>query len=188
MPPEIHELHLLAADCAGDARAFLETVSEIARGETPEAALPLSLLTLSQVLVMGAHLGAVHDVVPRERFETDPGPDVELDGLRAGLAGVFEGLDDYADLSDPVTDPTPTSGSLSNDITVIASALTHGLAHYDADRLDEALWWWQFSYLSDWGERAAMALRVIHSLVAHVRLDADEDVVAEAEFEALHSR
>ena len=31
-----------------------------------------------------------------------------------------------------------------------------------------------------------MALRVIHSVVAHVRLDADPDTVAEAEFDALN--
>ncbi len=42
------------------------------------------------------------------------------------------------------------------------------------------------AYLSDWGERAAMGLRVLHGLISHVRLDADEDLVAEAEFDALH--
>ena len=31
-----------------------------------------------------------------------------------------------------------------------------------------------------------MAMRVLHGVLAHVRLDADEDVVAEAEFDALH--
>ena len=31
-----------------------------------------------------------------------------------------------------------------------------------------------------------MALRVVQSLVSHVRLDADPEVVAEAEFDALH--
>lgn len=180
-------LQLLADDCARNARAYLDAVQVIASGQAPEAALPMALLSLSQVLVMGAQLGAIEDVVPQERFETDPGDDAELDGVRAGLVDVFDGLDDYVDVADPVTDPTPTTGSLSNDFTVIAAALTHGLAHHAAGRIDEALWWWQFSYLSDWGERAAMGLRVVHSLLAHVRLDADEDVVAEAEFEALHA-
>ena len=68
----------------------------------------------------------------------------------------------------------------------IASALSHGLSHFDAGRRVEALWWWQFSYLSHWGERAAAALRVVQGLLAHVRLDADPDAVAEAEFDALH--
>ena len=65
-------------------------------------------------------------------------------------------------------------------------ALAHGLTHYDAGRRIEALWWWQFSYLSTWGERAAASLRVLQSILAHLRLDADEDVVADAEFDALH--
>mgnify|MGYP001383655044 FL=1 len=180
------EQQVLADECAVDARRFVDTVSVVAAGEAPQAALAMTLLGLSQVLVMGAHLGAIQDVVLAERFEADPGPDAELDGLRAGLAQMFEGLDDYADVVDPVTDATLTSGSLSNDLTIITSALTHGLVHHEAGRCDEALWWWQFSYLADWGERAAMALRVIHSLLAHVRLDADEDIVAEAEFDALH--
>ena len=32
----------------------------------------------------------------------------------------------------------------------------------------------------------ASALRVVQSILAHLRLDADEDVVADAEFDALH--
>ena len=185
-PAQTDDLLVLADDCAGEAQAFVETVAAIAGGEAPQAALAMGLLALSQVSLMGARLGAIQDIVLADRFEADAGPDAELDGLRAGLSSVFEGLDDYADVVDPVTDPTLTSGSLSNDLTVIASALTHGLAHHAAGRSDEALWWWQFSYLADWGERAAMALRVLHSLLAHVRLDADADTVAEAEFDALH--
>ena len=83
-------------------------------------------------------------------------------------------------------DPEPTVGYLSNDLVDIASALSHGLSHHDAGRPVEALWWWQFSYLSHWGERAASALRVVQALLAHVRLDADPDAVSEAEFDALH--
>ena len=176
----------LADESAVEARTFLVAVREIASGSAPEAALPIGLLALSQVLVMGARLGAVEDVVPTERFETDPGPDVELDPLRESLANVFEGLDEYADVADPVLDPEPVVGSLSNDFADIASALAHGLSHHEAGRPVEALWWWQFSYLSLWGERAAAALRVIQTLLAHIRLDADDEVVSEAEFDALH--
>jgi hypothetical protein len=79
-----------------------------------------------------------------------------------------------------------TTGSSRTTSRSSSAALDHGLRHYDRGRVIEALWWWQFSYLSDWGERAAMALRVLHSLLAHVRLDADDDLVAEAEFDALH--
>jgi hypothetical protein len=48
------------------------------------------------------------------------------------------------------------------------------------------MWWWQFSYLSSWGERASSALRVLLALLAHVRLDADDEQVMEAELAALH--
>ncbi|MEO6790542.1 MAG: DUF5063 domain-containing protein [Ornithinibacter sp.] len=176
----------LAAESAAEARMFLIAVREIASGNSPDAALAVGLLSLSQVLVMGARLGAVEDVVPPERFEADPGPDAELDPLRQNLANVFEGLDEYADVGDPVLNPEPTVGSLSNDFADIASALSHGLSHFDGGRPIEALWWWQFSYLSLWGERAAAALRVIQTLLAHIRLDADDEIVSEAEFDALH--
>ncbi len=180
------DLETLAAVTADDARVFLTTMTRIAAGESPASALSLSLLGLSQILVTGARLGAVEDVVPAERFEPDDGPDTDLSGLRAGLANTFEGLDDYADLVDPVTSTDVTSGTISHDVAIVAAALDHGLRHYEAGRVVEALWWWQFSYLSDWGERAAMGLRVLHGLLAHIRLDADDDLVAEAEFDALH--
>ncbi len=177
---------VLAEESAADARMYLLTVREVASGEAADAALPMLLLALSQVLVMGARLGAVEDVVPHERFEPDPGPDIELDPLRESLANLFEGIDEYADVVDPLTTPELGVGSISTDVVDVASALSHGLSHHEAGRVVEALWWWQFSYLSDWGERAAAALRVIQSLLAHVRLDADDETVAEAEFDALH--
>ena len=158
---------------ARDAQMYLETITEVASGSAPESAISLSLLSLAQILMMGARLGAIQDVVPDERFEPDDGPDADAAPLRGALANVFEGLDDYADLVDPVTSTEVTTGSLSNDL-------------FQSGRHMEALWWWQFSYLSDWGERAAMALRVLHGMLAHLRLDTDEDTVAEAEFEALH--
>ncbi|MBM6402568.1 DUF5063 domain-containing protein [Phycicoccus sp. MQZ13P-5] len=168
-----------------DARTYLTTLRELAAGEAPDAALPMLLLALSQVLVSGARLGAVQDVVPEERFEPDT-PDPELAPLREGLANLFEGLDEYADVVDPLTTPELGVGSVSNDLVAVAGALAHGLQHHEAGRPLEALWWWQFSYLSDWGERAAAALRVVQTLLAHVRLDADDEVVSEAEFDALH--
>ena len=135
---------------------------------------------------MGARLGAMQDFVPQERYEPDSGPDPEVDPLRNGLANVLEGLDEYADLVDPVTSTEVTTGLLSVDLSSVAAALSHGLSHHRAGRVAEALWWWQFSYLSDWGDRAAMALRVLQGLLAHIRLDADDDLVAEAQFDALH--
>jgi len=180
------DLAVLSEDSARDAAVFVATVTEVASGAAPDAALPMTLLALSQVIVMGARLGAIEDVVPLERFEADPGPDPELDPLRESLANLFEGIDTYADVVDPVTTPELSTGTLSNDLVEIVAALAHGLTHHAAGRSTEALWWWQFSYLSDWGERAAMALRVVQTLLSHVRLDADDEIVAEAEFDALH--
>mgnify|MGYP003484908223 CR=1 FL=1 len=176
----------LAEHTATEARTFIDAVTEVAAGGAPDAALSVLLLATAQIMLTGARLGAVEDVVPSEQFEPDPGPDAELDPLRENLANVFEGLDEYADVVDPLTSAELTRGSLANDLVDITSALAHGLSHHEAGRVLEALWWWQFSYLSSWGERAAMAMRVLHGVLAHVRLDADEDVVAEAEFDALH--
>jgi hypothetical protein len=175
----------LADATAADARTYLATIRDVAAGVAPDASLPMLLLALSQVLVAGARLGAVEDVVPEERFEPDA-PDTEFAPLQENLANLFVGLDEYADVVDPLTTPELGVGSVSNDLVEVAAALAHGLAHQEAGRPLEALWWWQFSYLSHWGERAASALRVVQTLLAHVRLDADDDVVSEAEFDALH--
>lgn len=175
----------LSGECALGAQAYLATMTEIGSGSAPDAAISMSLLALSQLLVTGARLGAIEDIIPQEQFEADA-PEPELEPLRNALANLFEGIDEYADLVDPVTSPEVTTGSLSNDLIEIAAALDHGLRHYEAGRWTEALWWWQFSYLSHWGTRASAALRVIQTLLGHIRLDADEDSVAEAEFDALH--
>ncbi len=183
---EQQELLLLAVESARDARVYLATVTAVASGDAADTAIPVLLLATSQLLLAGSRLGAIQDVVLEERFEADPGPDPDLDPLRANLANLLEGLDDYADVVDPVTRAELARGSLSNDIVEIADALTHGLKHFDAGRPVEALWWWQFSYLSTWGDRAAACLRVLHSMLAHLRLDADDEIVADAEFDALH--
>ena len=183
---EADEVTDLADESATQARAYVTTVTEIASGSSPDIAMPMLLLATAQLLLAGSRLGAIQDVVLDERFEPDPGPDADVEPLRDNLANLFEGIDDYADLVDPVTQAELTKGSLSNDMTEICLALAHGLSHYDAGRRVEALWWWQFSYLSTWGERAAASLRVLQSILAHLRLDADDEVVADAEFEALH--
>jgi hypothetical protein len=183
---EREELRAIAADSAADARNYLATVTEVASGQAADTAIPLMLLATAQLLLSGSRLGAIQDVVPVERFEADPGPDPDVDPLRISLLNLLEGLDEYADVVDPVTHAELTRGSLSNDVMEIVLALNHGLSHYDEGRPIEALWWWQFSYLSTWGDRAASSLRVLQSVLAHLRLDADEETVASAEFDALH--
>jgi len=180
------ELTRLAADTATDVRSFVEAVTTVASGTSPDVALPIVLLALSQVLASGARLGAIADVVPSERFEPDSGPEPDVDPLRVALANVLEGLDDYAEVVDPVLSGDVVRGSLSGDLAAVASDLAHGMRHFESGRVDEALWWWQFSYLSSWGGPAASALRVVLSILSHLRLDADDEVVADAEFDALH--
>ena len=46
------------------------------------------------------------------------------------------------------------------------------------DRAAEALWWWQYSYVNHWGTHGGAALRALHSVVAHARLDVDDEPVA----------
>ena len=182
----VDDLRGVAMVSASEAASFVGTVRQVATGAAPDTAIPYLLLGLSQVIVLGTRLGAIQDVVPDERFEADPGDDADLELVRAGLARLFEGLDEYCEVVDPVTTGEVTEGSLSNDLVSICVDLLHGLTHYEQGRELEALWWWQFSYLSSWGDRAASALRVLQAILAHIRLDADEDAVAEAEFEALH--
>lgn len=182
------ELEALAGDVAEEARTYLAALREIGEGQAAQAALPLLLLAVSRAQLVGARLGATQDILPEERFETDPGADADPDEIRAGLAELLGELDDYVDVVDPLWSTAVTRGSLGNDLTAIAADLHHGLRHYDAGRPTEALWWWQFSYLSSWGERGAAATRALLALLAHSRLDADAEVVMEAELAALYGR
>ena len=180
------DLAELADITAAEARQFSLTIADIASGASPETALSIALLATADVVAIGARLGAISDVILDERYEPDDGEDADLARRRAGLAPVLEGPEEFADRVAPDTSAEVTTGCLSTDFAVIVGALDHGLTHYDQGHVTEALWWWQFSYLSDWGERASMALRVLLGLLAHVRLDADADLIAEAEFDALH--
>jgi hypothetical protein len=161
-----------AAQIHDQVRSFLVAVREIAREGELSTAVPLLLLEVSQLMLAGGRLGAVDDILPKERFETDTGADQDLDELRERLASVLEGLDEYAEVFDPYAPiPEMVRMRLSDDITDIAAALQHGDAHYVAGRIDEALWWWQFSYLSSWGAEAGAALRALQSIAAHSRVD-----------------
>ncbi len=184
--PVADDLALLAEETALEARAYLAVVRGVASGESPDSAIPLMLLAVSQVLVTGARLGAITDVVPVQRFEPDLGSNEDVEEIRNQLASLLDGLDEYVEVVDPMTQGDVVQGHLSGDLADIAADLLHGLRHHTEGHVTEALWWWQFSYLASWGARAAMALRALQSMLAHIRLDADEDTVAEAEFEALH--
>jgi hypothetical protein len=65
-----------------------------------------------------------------------------------------------------------------------------GLRHYRLGNVAEALWWWQFSYVSSWGNLAGAALNALVSIVTHDRLDVeivDEDDQLAAADEMLDS-
>lgn len=181
------ELVGLAEETAREAGTFLAALRELASGGRPDTALPLLLLATTQVQAAGARLGAMVDVVPHEQFEADTGREANVEGVRNGLHDLLAGVDEYVEVEDPVLSGEVIHGMISDDLAQAASDLSHGLHHWEAGRHQEALWWWQFSYLSAWGERLAAATRALHSLLAHVRLDADEETVMEAEMAALHA-
>lgn len=183
--PEAADLRAVADSMAHECRAFLSTITEVGAGSNPDAAIPLLLLAVSDVLAVGARLGAIVDVVPSERYEPDVGPDPDVDPLRVALSNALEGVDEYAEVVDPVLGAQVTTSTLSGDLVAVAGSLVQGLRHHERDHVLEALWWWQFSYLASWGERASSALRTLQTLLAHLRLDVEDDVAAEAEYDAL---
>jgi hypothetical protein len=165
----------LAQGIADQAESFLLAVREIARHGERGTAVPFLLLEVSQLLLAGARLGVHQDFVPTEQFEPDAGPDPDLDGLRRRLAELLEGVDDFTEVFDPYIDPPELVHSrVSDDIADIAASVAHGLQHFRSGNVAEALWWWQFSYVSSWGPEASAVLRAMQSVIAHDRLDADE--------------
>jgi len=85
---------------------------------------------------------------------------------------MLDNLDTYSYVFDPYV-PEVVESQLSDDLTSIASDLENGLRHYRAGDIDEALWWWQFSYVSSWGNLAGALLNALLSIVAHDRLDVE---------------
>lgn len=172
------DLEDLAQGIADQIESFLLALREIARSDDPGRAVPLLLLEVSQLLLAGGRLGVHSDFVPQEQWEPDTGPDEDLDELRARLADLLADVDEFTEVFDPYTDPPEMlHASLSDDLADIASSVAHGLRHFRAGRADEALWWWQFSYVSSWGAEASGALRALQSVIAHDRLDATGEAV-----------
>ena len=165
----------LADRIARHAQDFLDGVTALARGEGKDQMVPLLLLEVAQILYAGAQLGASQDIIPAGNWEPDVGADPDLDALRTGLAARLRDCDEYAELFDPYQDTTATSFRLSDDLAAVSADLIHGLQHYQAGRVAEALWWWQYSYVNHWGTHGGAALRALHSVVAHARLDVAEE-------------
>ena len=162
--------------------SFLLALREIAKEGDAGPAISLLLLEISQILLSGARLGAQRDFEPREEYQPDVGPESDLDELRMRLAVMLDNLDTYSYVFDPYV-PEVVESQLSDDLTSIASDLETGLRHHRQGDVAEALWWWQFSYVSSWGNLAGVALNALLSVVAHDRLDAeftgeDEEIAA----------
>lgn len=173
-----------AQQIADQVESFLLAIREIARSEEPGRAISLLLLEISQILLAGARLGAQRDFEPRAEYQPDVGPEPDLDELRLRLARLLGPIDTYSLVFDPYL-PEVVESLLSDDLSSIATDLDTGLRHFRSGDLEEALWWWQFSYVSSWGNLAGAALNALLSVVAHDRLDAeafvDADQVAVAE-------
>lgn len=176
------ELLEFAQQIADQVQSFLIALRAIARGDAPGGhAVSLLLLEVSQVLLAGGRLGVHEDFQPVEQYEPDAGPDPDLDELRLRLAVLLEGIDAFTEVFDPYVDPPELVSSLvSDDLTSIAASLAHGLRHFKSGRVPEALWWWQFSYVSSWGAEASAVLRALHSVIAHDRLDSEFESEQEA--------
>ena len=161
-----------AQQIADQVESFLLALRAIARETDGGRVVSLLLLEISQILLAGARLGAQQDFTPRTEYQPDVGPEAEVDEMRMRLAGLLGNVDTYSFVFDPYL-PEVVESQLSDDLTAIATDLENGLRHYRSGNVSEALWWWQFSYVSSWGNLAGAALNALLSVVAHDRLDAD---------------
>jgi Domain of unknown function (DUF5063) len=180
-PVDPGELEDFGQQIADQVASFLLALRAIARGDCSGGeAISLLLLEVSQVLLAGGRLGVHTDFTPADEYEPDVGPDPDLDAMRLRLAVLLEGVDAFTVVFDPYVDPPElVSSLLSDDLTSIAASLAHGLKHHREGRFSEALWWWQFSYMSSWGNEASAVLRALQSVITHDRFDVDFDGEAE---------
>ena len=169
LDPELEEF---AQQIADGVESFLVTLQAMSREDNPGTVVPLLLVEVSQILFAGARLGAQQDFTPSGEYQPDVGPDPDLDAMRLRLARLLDSVDTYTYNFDPYA-PDIVQGQLSDDLTAIATDLANGLRHFRAGDVAEALWWWQYSYVADWGNLASAALRALQSVVAHDRLDSD---------------
>lgn len=166
------ETEEFAQQIADQVESFLIALKAVAREADGGRAISLLLLEISQVLLAGARLGAQRDFTPVAEYQPDVGPEADLDEMRLALADMLGGVDTYAFVFDPYV-PEVVESQLSDDLSSIATDLENGLRHYRLGNVAEALWWWQFSYVSSWGNLAGAALNALISVVAHDRLDAE---------------
>ena len=157
---------------AASVGSFLESLRVIAYQASSGQAISLLLLQISEIALTGARLGAQRDFAPRAEYQPDVGPDADLDDLRMRLAELLGNVDTMSYVFDPYQ-PEVVESQLSDDLASIAADLELGMRHYRVGDVEEALWWWQFSYVSSWGALAGAAMKALLSVVAHDRLDVE---------------
>jgi hypothetical protein len=170
--PAIDPQDEFAVQIADQVESFLIALKAVAAEGNPGTGISMLLLEISQLLLAGARLGAQVDFTPTTDYQPDVGPDPDLDELRLRLATLFGGVDTYSFVFDPY-DPEQVDSQLSDDLTQIAADLENGLRHFSLGNTAEALWWWQFSYVSSWGNLAGALLNALLSIVTHDRLDVE---------------
>ncbi len=170
--PPIDPTDEFAVQIADQVESFLLALKAVAAEGDAGRGISLLLLEISQLLLAGARLGAQVDFTPTTDYQPDVGPEADLDELRLRLAEMFGGVDTYSFVFDPY-DPEQVDSLLSDDLTQIAADLENGLRHFSLGNTAEALWWWQFSYVSSWGNLAGAMLNALLSVVAHDRLDVE---------------
>ncbi len=168
-----------AEQIADQIESFLLVLRAVAREGDGPRAISLLLLEISQVLLAGARLGAQLDFEPREEYQPDVGPEADIDDMRLRLAKMLDSVDIYSFVFDPYL-PEVVESRLSDDLTSIAADLDNGLRHYKLGNVTEALWWWQFSYVSNWGNLAGAMLNALLTVVAHDRFNTDFEETVEA--------
>ena len=154
--PQVGPQDEFAVQIADQIESFLIALKAVAAEGNPGTGISLLLLEISQLLLAGARLGAQIDFTPTTDYQPDVGPDADLDELRLRLAELFGGVDTYSFVFDPY-DPEQVESQLSDDLTQVAADLENGLRHFSLGNTAEALWWWQFSYVSSWGNLAGGA-------------------------------
>lgn len=183
------ETEEFAQQIADQVESFLIALRAVASEADGGRAISPLLLEISQVLLAGARLGAQRDFTPTGEYQPDVGPEADLDDMRLRLADLLDAVDTYSYVFDPYV-PELVTSQLSDDLTSVANDLENGLRHYRLGNVAEALWWWQFSYVSSWGNLAGAALNALVSIVTHDRLDVeivDEDDQLAAADEMLES-
>jgi hypothetical protein len=170
--PAVDPQDEFAVQIADQVESFLIALKAVAAEGNPGTGISMLLLEISQLLLAGARLGAQVDFTPTTDYQPDVGPDPDLDELRLRLAELFGDVDTYSFVFDPY-DPEQVDSQLSDDLTQVAADLENGLRHFSLGNTAEALWWWQFSYVSSWGHLAGALLNALLSIVTHDRLDVE---------------